>query len=394
MMSLSFRFKCECPSTYVGARCSEFNPNSEESSGSSSGGLPIIPIAAGAGGGLLLLIILLVVLVRRRRSKKATRSYGEDTYDEVEMSGLQDDAWEIDRSRLKFGKILGSGNFGEVHLADLAPNTSGSGTRKVAVKMLKDGAPSEDTKDFLAEIKLMKEIGQHENVVGIIGHCLDRRPFMLVVELLELGNLRDYLKDSRASKASPQRINFGDMVSFSVQIANGMKFLAGKKIIHRDLAARNVLMSRERKCKVSDFGLARDVYTEDFYQKQNKGSRLPLKWMAPESIRDRVYTTHSDVWSFGVVMWEIAELGASPYPEFQNHEVLERIAKGYRMPKPGQCTDEYYDVMKSCWEAHPVDRPSFDDLVTQLRKMTQGSNEYEVPTEVSAAIWRLRDRCV
>lgn len=295
----------------------------------------------------------------------------------------------IDPARIQLGRFLGRGNYGDVHQAKLLPSTTGKAadgevTLDVAVKMLKSGELKTSEQNLHSEVMLMIKAGTHENVVAFMGHCLATKPLMLVMELVERGNLRDYLRGSRATKTSPQKVSFKDMVVFCRHIASGMRHLSSKGIVHRDIAARNVLVSRERVCKVSDFGLAMNG---DLGAAQHvKGTRLPIKWMAPECFREpRVFTSASDVWSFGVVMWEIGELGASPYPDLRADEIMERVQDGYRMASPRKCSDKYDDIMKSCWEAHPVDRPSFSDLLKQLGKVTSSGYDFIAGNEVSSS---------
>jgi serine/threonine protein kinase len=177
------------------------------------------------------------------------------------------------------------------------------------------------------------------------------------------------------------------MLGYAIQIANGMEHLAGThKIIHRDLATRNVLVGVEKVLKkpngpangpkkavhimkISDFGLARDVYEEDFYQKSEQG-QVAVKWMAPEALSDRMFTSAGDVWSFGIVMWEIGTMGVVPYPTHQNFEMIELLESGYRMPNPPGCSKEYYQVMKDCWEKVPIKRPKFSECMQRLALMS------------------------
>lgn len=168
-----------------------------------------------------------------------------------------------------------------------------------------------------------------------------------------------------------------DLVCYSFQVARGMEFLASRKCIHRDLAARNILLSESDVVKICDFGLARDIYKDPDYVR--KGSaRLPLKWMAPESIFDKVYTTQSDVWSFGVLLWEIFSLGASPYPGVQiNEEFCQRLKEGTRMRAPELATPAIRRIMLSCWAGDPKERPAFSDLVEILGNLLQGRAQQE-----------------
>uniref|UniRef100_U3IJT1 Vascular endothelial growth factor receptor 3 n=1 Tax=Anas platyrhynchos platyrhynchos TaxID=8840 RepID=U3IJT1_ANAPP len=225
---------------------------------------------------------------------------------------------------------------------------------------------------------------------------------MVIVEFCKYGNLSNYLRTKREG-FSPYRedmqegqggqetthcltiflcswavddlwqspLTMEDLICYSFQVARGMEFLASRKCIHRDLAARNILLSENNVVKICDFGLARDIYKDPDYVR--KGSaRLPLKWMAPESIFDKVYTTQSDVWSFGVLLWEIFSLGASPYPGVQiNEEFCQRLKDGTRMRAPEYATAEIYRIMLSCWHGDPKERPTFSDLVEILGNLLQ-----------------------
>uniref|UniRef100_A0A672K5Y5 Vascular endothelial growth factor receptor 1-like n=1 Tax=Sinocyclocheilus grahami TaxID=75366 RepID=A0A672K5Y5_SINGR len=162
-----------------------------------------------------------------------------------------------------------------------------------------------------------------------------------------------------------------DLISYSFQVARGMEFLASHKCIHRDLAARNILLSNNNVVKICDFGLARDVYKDPDYVRKGD-ARLPLKWMAPESIFDKVFTTQSDVWSYGVLLWEIFSLGASPYPGLNiDEDFCHRLKQGTRMCPPEYSTPEIYSIMMACWENNPEDRPSFSALVEILGDLLQ-----------------------
>uniref|UniRef100_A0A8C3S3D6 Fms related receptor tyrosine kinase 1 n=1 Tax=Chelydra serpentina TaxID=8475 RepID=A0A8C3S3D6_CHESE len=164
-----------------------------------------------------------------------------------------------------------------------------------------------------------------------------------------------------------------DLISYSFQVARGMEFLSSRKCIHRDLAARNVLLSENNVVKICDFGLARDIYKNPDYVRKGD-ARLPLKWMAPESIFDKIYNTKSDVWSYGVLLWEIFSLGASPYPGVQiDEDFCSRLKEGTRMRAPEYATSEIYQIMLDCWHGNPSERPRFSELVERLGDLLQAN---------------------
>ncbi|KAI1891235.1 hypothetical protein AGOR_G00141690 [Albula goreensis] len=336
--------------------------------------------------------------------------------------------WEFPRDRLKLEKPLGRGAFGKVMQASAFGISNSSSCRTVAVKMLKDGATPSEHKALMTELKILIHIGHHLNVVNLLGACTKPGgPLMVIVEYCRYGNLSTYLKSKRdmflhkrepaqpdgqkpaqpdgqkrrlasvSSSTSSSSSGFEDdrenteeeegslsvsdsdsclfledLISYSFQVARGMEFLSSRKCcIHRDLAARNILLSENSVVKICDFGLARDVYKDPDYVRKGD-ARLPLKWMSPESIFDKVFTTQSDVWSFGVLLWEIFSLGASPYPGLHiDEEFCHRLRGGTRMRAPEYSTPEIYNTMLSCWRTNPVERPTFTELVGTLGDLLQ-----------------------
>ncbi|XP_034258509.1 vascular endothelial growth factor receptor 3 isoform X1 [Pantherophis guttatus] len=345
--------------------------------------------------------------------------------------------WEFPRERLRLGKVLGHGAFGKVMEASAFGINKSNSCETVAVKMLKEGATASEHKALMSELKILIHIGNHLNVVNLLGACTKPNgPLMVIVEFCKYGNLSNYLRTKREgfspyreksprlriqvrsiveavradkrsrscthdsailnrllmnksqTASSPHFIQevddlwqspltMEDLICYSFQVARGMEFLASRKCIHRDLAARNILLSENNVVKICDFGLARDIYKDPDYVR--KGSaRLPLKWMAPESIFDKVYTTQSDVWSFGVLLWEIFSLGASPYPGVQiNEEFCQRLKDGTRMRAPEYATAEIYRIMLNCWYGDPKERPTFSDLVEILGDLLQENVQQE-----------------
>ncbi|XP_068175579.1 vascular endothelial growth factor receptor 2 isoform X1 [Antennarius striatus] len=346
--------------------------------------------------------------------------------------------WEFPRDRLKLGDPLGRGAFGQVVEAAAFGIEKATTCTTVAVKMLKEGATSSEFRALMSELKILIHIGHHLNVVNLLGACTKPGgPLMVIVEYCKHGNLSSYLKSKRGeySPYKRERVNsqrwassedhvnevdlgvetiaqldictgtavcsragdvtlgsnvddqeessdddhltMEDLISYSFQVAKGMEFLSSRKCIHRDLAARNILLSENNVVKICDFGLARDVYKDPDYVRKGD-ARLPLKWMAPETIFDRVYTTQSDVWSFGVLLWEIFSLGASPYPGVCIDESFcRRLKEGTRMRPPEYSPTEIYQTMLDCWLDRPTDRPTFAELVEHLGNLLEASAQQD-----------------
>ncbi|CAO2606333.1 Proto-oncogene tyrosine-protein kinase receptor Ret [Lemmus lemmus] len=303
----------------------------------------------------------------------------------------EDPKWEFPRKSLVLGKTLGEGEFGKVVKATAFRLKGRAGYTTVAVKMLKENASQSELRDLLSEFNLLKQVN-HPHVIKLYGACSQDGPLLLIVEYAKYGSLRGFLRDSRkigpgyvgsggsrnsSSLDHPDErvLTMGDLISFAWQISRGMQYLAEMKLVHRDLAARNILVAEGRKMKISDFGLSRDVYEEDSYVKKSKG-RIPVKWMAIESLFDHVYTTQSDVWSFGVLLWEIVTLGGNPYPGIPPERLFNLLKTGHRMERPDNCSEEMYRLMLQCWKQEPDKRPVFADISKDLEKMMVKSRDY------------------
>ncbi|KAK7073865.1 hypothetical protein SK128_023184, partial [Halocaridina rubra] len=337
---------------------------------------------------------LLVPTVKIERCQSRSRLGSEMTsISEYELP--LDVDWELPRSRLALGESLGEGAFGKVVRAEvqglnrseqlnLASVKMLRGNSTVAVKMLKEGHTDAELMDLVSEMEMMKMIGTHINIINLLGCCTQDGPLYVIVEYAAHGNLRDYLRNNRPSSGyeraigqEPDILTHKDLVSFSYQVARGMEYLASKKCIHRDLAARNVLVSEDRIMKIADFGLARDIHSQDYYRKTSEG-RLPVKWMAPEALFHRVYTSQSDVWAFGILLWEIMTLGGTPYPSVPSVEKLFQLLRdGHRMEKPTNCSLEIYMIMRECWRYQPTQRPTFRELVEDLDRILTLSSTVE-----------------
>uniref|UniRef100_A0A8R1XX76 Tyrosine-protein kinase n=1 Tax=Onchocerca volvulus TaxID=6282 RepID=A0A8R1XX76_ONCVO len=259
--------------------------------------------------------------------------------------------WEIPRNQLQLKRKLGDGNFGDVWYGKWR------GMVEVAIKTMKPGTMSPEA--FLGEAQIMKQC-DHPNLVKLYAVCTKEEPFYIITEYMVNGALLHYLRSEGSSLALQA------LVDMCAQIANGMMYLEERKLVHRDLAARNVLVGDKISgvpvVKVADFGLARKLMEEDIYEART-GAKFPIKWTAPEAATCGNFTVKSDVWSYGILLYEIITKGQVPYPGMHNREVIEQVELGYRMPLPRGCPEQIYtEVMLKCWDKIPDRRPTFDYL--------------------------------
>ncbi|XP_011642307.1 tyrosine-protein kinase Btk29A [Pogonomyrmex barbatus] len=272
-------------------------------------------------------------------------------------AGLSHDKWEIDPAELHLLEELGSGQFGVVRRGKWR------GSIDVAVKMMKEGTMSED--DFIEEAKVMTKL-QHQNLVQLYGVCSKDRPIYIVTEYMRHGSLLNYLRRHEASLGA----NVGLLLDMCIQVCKGMAYLERHNYIHRDLAARNCLVGSENVVKVADFGLARYVLDDQYTS--SGGTKFPIKWAPPEVLNYTRFSSKSDVWAYGVLMWEVFTCGKMPYGRLKNTEVVERVQRGIILERPKACFKEVYEVMRKCWAHCPEVRPSFRVLKEQLISVSQG----------------------
>ncbi|KAM4748763.1 macrophage colony-stimulating factor 1 receptor [Rhinophrynus dorsalis] len=348
------------------------------------------------------------------------------------------DKWEFPRANLHFGKTLGAGAFGKVMEATAFGLGKDDSALRVAVKMLKPSAHTDEVEALMSELKILSHLGNHQNIVNLLGACTAGGPILVITEYCHYGDLLNFLRKKAeamnemftisleensgssdyknmsmeekyirsdsgfASKSADSYIemrpvasnsNSGDslkdeedtddnlpldlydLLNFSLQVAQGMSFLASKNCIHRDVAARNVLVTHGRVAKICDFGLARDIENDSNYVVKGN-ARLPVKWMAPESIFDCIYTAQSDVWSYGILLWEIFSLGRSPYPGIMvNRKFYKMVKEGYKMDCPDYAPLEIYRIMKTCWDLEPTRRPTFNQISGLINKQMNLINE-------------------
>ncbi|XP_015768091.1 PREDICTED: fibroblast growth factor receptor 2-like isoform X5 [Acropora digitifera] len=286
-------------------------------------------------------------------------------------------SWEVARDDVKVEKIIGKGAFGQVAKGTAKNLRLKSGATSVAIKMVKANAPESDKRDLKSELELMKRFKPHPHVIKLLGCVTESEPLLVLIEYVPYGDLLGYLRKSRGLNDTYYKdpdikpktsLTSQQLMKFAWQIADGMSYLSLKKVIHRDLAARNVLVGEKETCKITDFGMTRDVQEENIYERKTKG-RLPVKWTAYESLLYGQYTTKSDVWSYGVVLYEISTIGGSPYPRIEGRKIVSLLQQGYRMPKPEHVDNDLYQIMMNCWQSEPEARPSFNHLTQQLKRM-------------------------
>ncbi|XP_053556705.1 megakaryocyte-associated tyrosine-protein kinase [Bombina bombina] len=266
--------------------------------------------------------------------------------------------WLLNFQHLTLGNKIGEGEFGGGRtLYCFSDVLQGEYMGcPVAIKIIKCDVTAQN---FLAETATMTKL-QHKNLVNLMGVILNNGLY-LVMEIMSKGNLVNYLRSRGRNKIPPMQL-----LQFSLDIAHGMEYLEGKRLVHRDLAARNILISGKEEAKISDFGLSKSkLQPEDL-------SRLPVKWTAPEALQHNKFSSRSDVWSFGVLLWEMYSYGRPPYPKMSVMEVLEVVQKGYRMESPENCPPLIYNLMSSCWELDPGKRPTFKKIREKLEKILTG----------------------
>ncbi|XP_076823872.1 uncharacterized protein LOC143469883 isoform X2 [Clavelina lepadiformis] len=277
------------------------------------------------------------------------------------------DEWEVDRSEIHMKQRLGGGQYGDVYEALWK-----SYNRTVAVKTFREDTTN--TEEFLKEAAVMKSI-KHPNLVQLLGVCTLEPPFYIVTEFMSRGNLLEYLR-----KSDKTIINDVVLLYMSVQIALAMEYLEKRNYIHRDLAARNCLVEENNIVKVADFGLSRLMAIGDDYTAK-AGAKFPIKWTAPESLAYNRFSTKSDVWSFGILLWEIATYGMSPYPGVDLSMVYEKLENGYRMDAPKTCSRAVHLLMLECWYWDACDRPTFTEIRCRLDGMFQDFNTEPITEE-------------
>uniref|UniRef100_A0A8C6TG09 receptor protein-tyrosine kinase n=1 Tax=Neogobius melanostomus TaxID=47308 RepID=A0A8C6TG09_9GOBI len=326
---------------------------------------------AALGGAAMLFIVAVVLFLRRRRRGSHVRQGPEDTYFssseqlkplktyvdphtyEDPNTAVMKFAAEIHPSHITKQKVIGAGEFGEVYRGIL--KAPGRKEVAVAVKTLKPGYSEKQRQDFLSEASIMGQFS-HQNIIRLEGVVTKFKHAMIITEYMENGALDRFLRDHDGEFPSFQ------LVGMLRGIAAGMKYLSDMSYVHRDLAARNILVNNTMECKVSDFGLSRVLEDDPEGTYTTSGGKIPIRWTAPEAIAYRKFTSASDVWSFGIVMWEVMAFGERPYWDMSNK-------RGFRLPAPMDCPSAVYQLMLQCWLQDRSKRPKFGDIVPLLDKL-------------------------
>ncbi|XP_061097172.1 ephrin type-A receptor 4a [Conger conger] len=327
------------------------------------------------GGVVLLLFIIGAFFISRRRRKysKAKQDAEEEkhlhpgvqiyvdpfTYEDPNQA-VREFAKEIDASCIKIEKVIGIGEFGEVCSGRL--KLPGKREICVAIKTLKVGYTDQQRRDFLSEASIMGQF-DHPNVIRLEGVVTKCKPVMIITEYMENGSLDAFLRKNDG------RFTVIQLVGMLRGIASGMKYLSDMSYVHRDLAARNILVNSNLVCKVSDFGMSRVLEDDPEATYTTRGGKIPIRWTPPEAIAYRKFTSASDVWSYGIVMWEVMSYGERPYWDMSNQDVIKAIEEGYRLPPPMDCPVALHQLMLDCWQRERGERPKFSQIVNMLDKL-------------------------
>ncbi|NWS12921.1 INSR protein, partial [Pachyramphus minor] len=311
------------------------------------------------------------VLVKKRQTEGPTGPlYASSNPEYISASDVYvPDEWEVPRDKITLLRELGQGSFGMVYEGIAKDIVKGEPETRVAVKTVNESASLRERIEFLNEASVMKGFTCH-HVVRLLGVVSKGQPTLVVMELMAHGDLKSYLRSLRPeAENNPGRPppTLREMIQMAAEIADGMAYLNAKKFVHRDLAARNCMVAEDFTVKIGDFGMTRDIYETDYYRKGGKGL-LPVRWMAPESLKDGVFTTYSDVWSFGVVLWEISSLAEQPYQGLSNEQVLKFVMDGGYLDQPDNCPERLHSLMQMCWQYNPKMRPTFIEIIEMLKE--------------------------
>ncbi|XP_043826471.1 ephrin type-A receptor 5 isoform X10 [Dromiciops gliroides] len=362
--------------------------------------IPIIAVSVTVGVILLAVVIGFLLSGRRCGYSKAKQDPEEEkmhfhnghiklpgvrtyidphTYEDPNQA-VHEFAKEIEASCITIERVIGAGEFGEVCSGRL--KLPGKREFPVAIKTLKVGYTEKQRRDFLGEASIMGQF-DHPNIIHLEGVVTKSKPVMIVTEYMENGSLDTFLKKNDGQFTVIQ------LVGMLRGIASGMKYLSDMGYVHRDLAARNILINSNLVCKVSDFGLSRVLEDDPEAAYTTRGGKIPIRWTAPEAIAFRKFTSASDVWSYGIVMWEVVSYGERPYWEMTNQDVIKAVEEGYRLPSPMDCPAALYQLMLDCWQKDRNSRPKFDEIVSMLDKLIRNPSSLKTLVNASSRVSNL-----
>nr|KAF6431146.1 EPH receptor A5 [Rousettus aegyptiacus] len=362
--------------------------------------IPIIAVSVTVGVILLAVVIGFLLSGRRCGYSKAKQDPEEEkmhfhnghiklpgvrtyidphTYEDPNQA-VHEFAKEIEASCITIERVIGAGEFGEVCSGRL--KHPGKRELPVAIKTLKVGYTEKQRRDFLGEASIMGQF-DHPNIIHLEGVVTKSKPVMIVTEYMENGSLDTFLKKNDGQFTVIQ------LVGMLRGIAAGMKYLSDMGYVHRDLAARNILINSNLVCKVSDFGLSRVLEDDPEAAYTTRGGKIPIRWTAPEAIAFRKFTSASDVWSYGIVMWEVVSYGERPYWEMTNQDVIKAVEEGYRLPSPMDCPAALYQLMLDCWQKDRNSRPKFDEIVNMLDKLIRNPSSLKTLVNASSRVSNL-----
>nr|XP_033781514.1 tyrosine-protein kinase STYK1 isoform X2 [Geotrypetes seraphini]XP_033781515.1 tyrosine-protein kinase STYK1 isoform X2 [Geotrypetes seraphini]XP_033781516.1 tyrosine-protein kinase STYK1 isoform X2 [Geotrypetes seraphini]XP_033781517.1 tyrosine-protein kinase STYK1 isoform X2 [Geotrypetes seraphini]XP_033781518.1 tyrosine-protein kinase STYK1 isoform X2 [Geotrypetes seraphini] len=288
---------------------------------------------------------------------------------------------EIARARIALGTMeyLREGSFGPVYRAELWNTEVSRKGRKVVLKGLRDSAGLQEVKDFLKRLKFYQDLGHHRNLVQLIGCCSDQLPLYMIMENVDHGDLLTFLwtcrRDVMSIKGIPYDLTERQVYSLALQVLGALEFLQQRNLIHGDVAARSILVQSDFTAKLGALGRVYESYAHGAASSRRV---VPLKWMAPERILRNPASTKSDIWSFGILLYEMITLGAPPYPEIPPLDILMHLQRGYILERPSSCQPGLYGIMKSCWAWKEKNRPSLSDLYKRLQTGMKSANDHMV----------------
>ncbi|KAL1454903.1 hypothetical protein WDU94_009033 [Cyamophila willieti] len=313
---------------------------------------------------MLVLVLFLMYLQKKKMDKRKDDKLFPSVNPEYVKVPYVADEWEVEREDVELKRVLGKGTFGIVHEGLIK-----SKNMRCAVKTIMDTANDRDRLEFLNEASTMKTFSSAHNIVALIGVVSKGHPPLILIEYMGLHDLKTFLRNTRESERTPPPPSL-ILMKMAAQIADGMEYMEARKYVHRDLAARNCMVAEDLSVKIGDLGMSRDVYQHDYYRKGGKGL-MPVRWMAPESLSDGVFTSYSDVWSYGIVLWEMAMLAEQPYQGFSNEEVVQYIISGRTLSSlsmPQRCPDVMRNIMLQAWAWRPSSRPTFHQIVSMCEE--------------------------